>query len=538
MIDSHAVSGKSKFEMTELNLKSGKYYTFKNIPKNLYNTLKLSSEVFPDKTAFIENGRKLTYEQLKNEADRLSESLISSYGVNKGDRVALLMVNSIDFCTAFYSLSRIGAVVLPISTKSKQIEIERLLIDSEAKILILDAKWWDNVKNILSNTKIEKCILSGSGTIPEIGETIESLVKRSKGFIKLEVPGLDDPAVLIYTSGTTGAPKGALLSNFNLLHGIMCYQKILGLTSDDSTVISVPIFHITGLAALMALFVHIGGTIVFEPYFNAGSTLKIINEHKITFFHASPTVFILLLEESDSLKTVPSLRKAACGSANMPPAVLDKLKSWIPGMDFHTVYGLTETSSPATIMPDDVYKTGKIGSSGKPIPGFDIKIIDEEGMELASNEVGELLVKGSNVLCSYWNKQQNRDAFIDGWFRTGDYARIDEDGFLYIVDRKKDMINRGGEKIYSIEVENVIYNHPAVNEVALIGVPDPVYGEVAKAIISLKQGCSASEEEIKKWVSERLAKFKVPQYIQFTEEMPHTNNGKISKTMLRDMYLN
>jgi long-chain acyl-CoA synthetase len=513
--------------------------TFEEMPENIYETLKNTSALYPGKRAFIEQGRVLTYGEFKRLVDVFSENLFHKFQVKKGDRVALLMVNSIDFCISFYALTKLGAIVLPMSTKSKQIELERLLIDSGARLLILNEKWWGNVRDSIPKTEIEKCIVSGVNTDSTIGIHMDELLRSSREVSSDYTPvKAEDTAILIYTSGTTGMPKGALLSHQNILHGLISYKKVLGLTKDDSTVIAVPIFHITGLAALMALFVYIGGSMVLEPYFNADKTLNIIDEHKITFFHASPTIFIMLLEEAEKYKEVPSLRKAACGSANMPPPVLEKLKQWIPNMDFRTVYGLTETSSPATIMPDDVYVVGKIGSSGSPIPGFRIKVIDEGGRERPANKVGELLVKGKNVLKRYWNEEQNKDAFLDGWFRTGDYAKIDQDGFLYIVDRKKDMINRGGEKIYSIEVENILYCHPAIKEVALIGVPDSIYGEVGKAIISLNKGYDLTVEEVKKWVSERLAKFKVPQYVEFIDKMPHTNNGKVSKTMIKKLYSN
>ncbi|WP_198543750.1 class I adenylate-forming enzyme family protein [Petroclostridium xylanilyticum] len=516
------------------------YDVFEEKPDNLYMSLVNTANLYPDKLALIEQNRKVTFREFKELVDIVASNLYSIYDVRKGDRVALLMVNSIDFCVSFYALAKLGSISVPLSTKSKSTELIHPLKDSGAKILILNEQWWKNVKDIIHLTSIEYCIISGSKCCRNInGKVMETLYKKEEAGIGIEydLPKAHDPAVIMYTSGTTGSPKGALLSHFNILHGVISYKRIFNLSSDDSTIIAIPIFHITGLAALLALFVHIGGTIYLLPYFDAQKVLDVIKTNHITFLHGSPTVFILLLEQSRNFGELKSLKKAACGSANMPPEVLAKIKRWLTHMDFHTVYGLTETSSPATVFPTDVYSSSKIGSSGLPIPGLEIKIVDEQGNQLSPNEVGELLVKGPVVLEKYWNNTEaTANSIKDGWFKTGDLAKIDDDGYIYILDRKKDMINRGGEKVYCLEVENVLYDHPAIKEVAVIGVPDSVYGEVVKAVIVLNKGCTLTEKEIREWMSKRLAKYKIPQYIQFIDDMPRTDNGKISKKLIREIY--
>lgn len=522
-----------KDNLTKIEVNGEILETFKEIPGNIYSSLENTTEKFFDKEALFEEGRSMTYGQFKKHVDSFSISLYNQYGIRKGDRIALLMVNSIDFCIAFYAAAKIGAIVVPLSTKLKETELVHPLVNSGAKLLILNEKWWGNVKDIIHLTQINKVIVSGKVHDKTIGQSLDDLTKLECTERYSENVDLKDPIVLMYTSGTTGVPKGALLSHLNILHGVICYKEAFNLSEHDSTIIAVPIFHITGLAALMALFVYIGGTIVLHQYFNAQRVIEDIIARNITFFHASPTVFILLLEQSKKYGEIKGIRKFACGSANMPLGVLDKLKKWLPEMKFHTVYGLTETSSPATIMPDDVYEIGKRGSSGLPIPGIEMKVVDDEGNELPEDSIGELLIKGSTVMLRYWNEQQNRQFRRNGWFYSGDLARIDKDGFVYIVDRKKDMINRGGEKIYSIEVENIIYNHPAVKEVAVFGVPDDLYGEVPKAAITLNEGFNLTKDEIQEYVAERLAKYKVPVYVEFVSEIPHTNNGKISKKMLK-----
>lgn len=524
----------------EKQLYSGIVYDFyKNRPDNLYTTLVNTANTYPDKTGLMEQDKSITYKKFKESVDIFASNLYSVYNIRKGDRVALLMVNSIDFCISFYAIVKLGAVAVTLSTKSKSLELIHPLKDSGARILILNGQWWENIRDIVASTEIKNCIISKSHGEDIVGQPIENLYIKNEVVIPDNALSVEtDPAVIMYTSGTTGTPKGALLTHFNLIHSIISYKRVFNLNSDDSTIIAVPIFHITGLSALLGLFVYIGGTIYLQPYFDSKKVLETVRDKGITFFHASPTIFIMLLGESKNFGEIKSWKKAACGSANMPSEVLGKIKKWLPGMDFRTVYGLTETSSPATIFPTDVIGSGKIGSSGIQIPGVYIKIVDDAGEELPPGFPGELLIKGSVVLQKYWNNAKATSSSIrDGWFKTGDMARIDIDGFVYIVDRKKDMINRGGEKIYSLEVENVLYNHPAVREVAVIGTQDPVYGEVVKAVIVLNKGYELGEEEVKKYVGERLAKYKVPHYVQFIDDMPRTDNGKISKKLIKSIYL-
>lgn len=522
--------------MMRINHNNMEFETFIDIPGNLYASLSSTSGLFPDKKALIEQSKEVTYKELKKMVDIFSYNLNKRFSVKKGDKVALLMVNSIDFCVSFYAIAKLGAISIPISTKSKSTELAHFLKDSEAKVLILNSQWWPNVREVIGATKIQHCIVTGGCTGAEGEIPIEELyLQHEDGVTSDAAADIFDTAVIMYTSGTTGTPKGAILSHFNLLHSIISYKRILGLTSEDSTIIPIPIFHITGLAALMGLFVHIGGTIYLQPYFNAYKVLETVQKYNITFLHGSPTIFILLLGEAEKFGELKSLRMAACGSANMPPDILAKIKKWLPQMEFHTVYGLTETSSPATIFPGDVYGSDKIGSSGLLIPGLEAKIVGDAGEELPANQPGELMLKGSVILEKYWNIE-HKD-IEKKWFRTGDIAKFDEDGYLFIVDRKKDMINRGGEKIYSIEVENLLCSHPAVEEAAVVGVPDPVYGEVVKAVIVINKGCTLSEDEVKVWVSQKLAKYKVPKYVQFVDKMPHTNNNKINKKLLKSTFI-
>lgn len=509
-----------------------RFYSYPDLPANLYASLMNSAARFPDKPALIEEESSISYKEFQHRVDRLASSLVKDFGIGKGDVCALLVVNSIDFCVAFYAIVKIGAVSMPLSTKLKSTELLHPLLNSEAKLLFLDEKWLPNVVEILPETQVKSLVFTGEGPDRTEGPRLRRLSAELNAF---QEPSLEDGAVLIYTSGTTGKPKGALISHFNILHGIESYRWVLGLTSEDSTIISIPIFHITGLAALLGLFVYLGGSIYLLPFFDAEKTLQFIQKNQITFVHASPTIFILLIGQKGKFPTLPGLRKCACGSANLPIDVLRQLHDWLPAVKMRTVYGLTETSSPASIMPEDPIDLDKLGSSGLPIPGVEFRIVDPETGELLPPGVpGELEVRGSVVIDGYFKADAlAKSAFRQGWFSTGDIARLDEQGFVFILDRKKDMINRGGEKVYSIEVENIINNFPDVLECAVIGVPDPVFGEAVKAFIVLRENSTATETDISNFIHDKLAKYKLPSTYELIDAIPKTENGKISKRLLK-----
>lgn len=512
---------------------------FNQMPSNVYQTLRDSADEYPGKLALWEEGRELSFSGLLNRVDHLAASF-RDIGIRKGDRVALLMTNSIDFCLAFYANAKLGAVSLPVSSKFKSSELQFPLSDSEAEVLICDAKWWPNVAPIINSLKIRTVIFTDE--VQDTGKNginkyrIGDLIRAGETLPKSESDAEPvDTVLVMYTSGTTGRPKGAIISHYNLLHAIISYKEIFDISEKDRTIISIPIFHITGLCALMALFIYAGGTSYLLPYFDAEKTLEIAREKRITFFHASPTIYILLLQASRDIQEFKSVRRCAAGSANMPEDILRQLHEKLPEMSFHAVYGLTETSSPATIMPVNVITSSKTKSCGIPIPGVRVRIMGDRGRECGPNEVGEVQLTGTVVIRQYFkNAYATQNSFEAGWFKTGDLGYMDEDGYLYIVDRKKDMINRGGEKIYSIEVENILYTHEDVVEAAVIGRPDAVYGEVVMAVVKLREDSPVREADLIEYCRGRLSSYKVPREISFVDELPHTESGKISKRMVRE----
>ncbi|MFB4165756.1 class I adenylate-forming enzyme family protein [Alteribacillus sp. JSM 102045] len=511
-----------------------KMKTYRERPKTLSETLESSVERFPDKVALVHGDERLTYRELKTQVNNMAYQLRNRYGIEKGDCIALLLMNGTPFVVSVYAAMQIGAVAVPLNTKLKTEELEFMLQDSGAKVLITNMEWWKNIKPIKDKILAEYIFITSdqvpNGTIP-----YHFLVEDRAIKVIRESVDESDNAFIMYTSGTTGRPKGALITHRNMIHTCLNYTYCYRLSSDDSTIIAVPVFHITGLAAQLTTFIFLGGKIVLMPMFKPKQFLQLLEQEKITHVIASPTVYVMTLMEPDhGTYDVSNLRVGAFGGAPMPAETLKALKNWIPSIELHNTYGLTETTSPAMLMPDE-HQMRKISSVGVLSPVTEAKIVDPESREkLKPGKVGELIFKGPMVIEEYWNNEEaTKKTIQDGWLSTGDLAMIDEEGFVTIMDRIKDMINRGGEKIFSVEVEDVLYSNTKIMETAVVGVSDLTYGEVVKACVVPRSGEILTEEEVKEWVASRLAKFKVPTYVEFLDILPRNPNGKVIKTELR-----
>ena len=505
------------------------YETYTKLPDAFYTEFARTAIAFADQVCLVaDDGTQITYGKLKEYVDSYAQYLERHLEIKPQARVAILFYNSPEFCISFLALNRIGAVVVPLPGKFRRQEILSLLKKSKADYLLCDPAFSDWFSpEILERTELEVLTLNEAGVFD-----MYSLPANNN------LPQLnpEDAALLIFTSGTTSLSKGVILTNFNIMHAMITYQKIFSITDKDSTVIPVPIYHVTGMLALFGLFVISGGRIFLHRKFEASKVLECVRDNKITFLHASPTVFSLLLKERYRYPDLPSLRMAACGSSHMPVEKIRKLHEWIPQMEFRTVYGLTETSSPATIFPRDAATDSHIGSSGLIVPGVSVRIVDETERELPDGEIGEVEISGSVVLLHYEGVDSEK-YLKDGWLLTGDMGYLTKDGYLYLVDRKKDMINRGGEKICSYDVENELYRIEGIADAAVVGVPDDLYGEVPMAFIVREEKYQyLTEETIKEKLKDRLAKYEIPSYIQFFNELPVTQNGKIDKKKIREIF--
>lgn len=524
---------KPEIQVVKKTLSNGKVITtYPDLPKNIYSSFRATAERHMEKVAVVDDeGRQYSYKKMMEMTDDFSSWLIHEFGVTRRKHVALMLYNSIEFCTTFLSLNRIGAVVVPLPTKFKMEEVHALVEKSDVEFIICDEKFEDYFEKYQQNLNI--CVVP-DGKEKYGLETFTS-TKDLSAIEEIEEKATDvDLALMLFTSGTTSMSKGVTIRNYNIMHAVESYHKVLGITEEDKAIIPVPIYLVTGLVAVFGLMIHIGGTVCLNRFFDAKRVLEDINKYGITFFHASPTVFTLILKERKHYPELPMLRMFACGSCNMPPEKIKMLHEWLPKSEFRTIYGLTETTSPGTVFPTDASSSPYIGSSGIPIPGSAYKIVDEEGNEVKDGEQGEILVKGSNITENYYKSK--RVALEDEWLHTGDIGWFNTEGYLYIADRKKDMINRGGEKICSYDVENKLIEMNGVEDAAVVGIPDELYGEVPAALIKLKKGTVIEEAEIKAFLKSQMASYKVPQKILFTENIPLTENMKINKRKVRKMF--
>lgn len=524
-------------DMGEMTVGNRTVYTFPKMKKSFYEMLCETSSKYPDKTGICDNwGRTYTYPGFLEKVDELAAYLKYVKQVQKGQRIGLLLNNGIEFAVSFYALCKLGAVAAPFPTKYREPEVRSLIEKADLSgILASEDYAWvssyeeQNMFVILTDREQEQY---GFTYIFESAEWKECPPDASN---EAGAGELNDEMILMFTSGTTSASKGVILKNYNINHAVMIYQRLLELGPEDKTIIPVPIYHITGLVALLGLFVYIGGTIYLYKRYDAKRILEGVQKHGITFMHGSPTVFGLLLDYQKDFPELPAIRTLACGSSYMPVGTMRKLHAWMPRMEFRNVYGMTETSSPGTVFPYDAATSIYPGSEGKPIPGLQIKILNEEGEEVPNGEVGVVFLRGANI-CEYYYNLKTPLITEDGWLNTGDMGYINEDSYVYIVDRKKDMINRGGEKIWCTDVEEELIAHRGIKDAAVVGIPSEKYGETAAAVVVLEKGISMTADELKEELKSRLARFKIPEKILFLDAVPKTPGLKTDKKYIKTLF--
>ncbi|MBI5118060.1 long-chain-fatty-acid--CoA ligase [Candidatus Poribacteria bacterium] len=508
---------------------------FKRRPRNIREILQTSTERFPDKNAFECNLDVRTYSEFSRDVDRLASAMQKTLGVRKGERVALLLGNDTAFPLSLFAASRIGAVSVPINTRFVTNEIAFVINNCSASVVVVHPNYLKEcLRAKRSAPALKHVVVAGSaGSTPDCLE-LASLVKSSDVQPDEVEVHENDLACIFYTAGTMGKTKGALCSHRNIVSNCLNVEAVTGITSDDRQLVCVPFFHPTGCHAQLIGGVHVGCTTVIERHFNADETLTLVQKAKITRLVGVPTIYWLLLAQMN-LKDYDcsSVNSVIYGGAPASPELVRRLREAFPSARLGNGYGLTESSSLATFLPDE-FALEKSDSVGSPVPTVEVRIVNEEGLELAPGRIGEVLLKGPNIVNGYWqDSEATRETFSHGWLRTGDLGRIDGDGFLYVVDRKKDIIIRGGENIYSVEIENVLESHPGVFEAAVVGEPDKVFGEQVKAYIVPNPGSSLSMDEILDFCDEHLADFKIPKYVEFVEALPRNAAGKVDKRALR-----
>ena len=488
---------------------------------NLATILTDTADKHGDKTAFKLDDVELSYSMLEEGSARVA-GLLKAKGLEEGDRVGLMMPNVPYFPVIYFGILRAGGVVVPMNVLLKGREVEFYLGDPGAKILFA---WGDFAE--AAEAGAEKA--GAEAILVEPGE-FEKLLADQEPDTEMADRSEEDTAVILYTSGTTGKPKGAELTHANLYRNSKGVSEKLGEMSEEDVLLgALPLFHSFGQTCTMNSAVSVGATVTMLPRFDPDKALEIIERDKVTLFQGVPTMYNAMLHsESCDSADCSSLRICMSGGAAMPAELMRAFEEKFDCMILEG-YGLSETSPVASFNHPD--KERKPGSIGTPIEGVEMQVWDDDGKEVPQGEVGEIVIRGHNIMKGYWNRDDaNKEAITeDGWFRTGDMAKMDEDGYFFIVDRKKDLIIRGGYNVYPREIEEVLYEHPAVREAAVVGIPHEELGEEVGAAVEIAPGEEVEADALRAYVKERVAAYKYPRKVWFVDELPKGPTGKILK---------
>jgi long-chain acyl-CoA synthetase len=490
---------------------------------NLARILTDAAERFPDKVAVKLDEIELTYRLLDGASSHLA-GLLQEKRFSPGDRVGIMLPNVPYFPVCYFGVLRAGGVVVPMNVLLRRREVAFYLRDSGARLLFAWHGFAEDAESSAADVGAE-CVLVEPGPF-------ERIMGEAQPRNEVRERAEDDTAVILYTSGTTGTPKGAELTHANLLGNCETARSLFDLGSERVTLGALPLFHSFGQTCAMNATIKGGGTLTLMPRFDAIKALEIIERDRVNVFEGVPTMYGAILHAPERERfDVSTLGMCASGGAAMPVELLRGFERAF-GCKVLEGYGLSETSPVASFNHPD--RERKAGSIGTPIRGVEMKVVDADDNELAPGEVGEIVIRGPNVMKGYWNRPgATEDVMRGGWLHTGDLAKVDEDGYFFIVDRKKDIIIRGGYNVYPREVEEVLYEHPAVREAAVVGVPHDELGEEVGAAVALKAGAEATAEELRDFVKADVAAYKYPRVIWFVEDLPKGPTGKILKREIK-----
>ncbi|MEM7637913.1 MAG: class I adenylate-forming enzyme family protein [Pseudomonadota bacterium] len=531
-------------------------------PPTIRTILELAEPQFGARDYLVYEDERVTFSAFTRAVEHFAKALRETYGVEKGDRVAVIMRNFPQWPVPFFAALSLGAIATPMNSWWTGDELEYGLQDSGAKVAVVDPQILARIQDHLGNLPaLENIIVArASGDLPgDNVRAMEDLIGPATSWASLEKIGLpaaeldpDDDATIMYTSGTTGRPKGALASHraiiSNMLNSLTCQMRMLLRRGEappepdpdeqNATLLAIPFFHATGAFAVLIPSMLQGNKIVSMYKWDAGEALPIIERESINNVGGVPAIAWQLLEhpERDNYD-LSSIKAVSYGGAPSAPELVTTIKKRFPEAAPGNGWGMTETCATSSVNLGEDY-VNRPDSAGAPPGAVEYKIVSPDGKVLPAGEVGELWCKGPMNCKAYWNKPEaSAETFVDGWVVTGDLARLDDEGFLYLVDRAKDMLIRGGENIYCIEVESALYDHPAVMDASVVGIPHKVLGQEVGAVVQLKPDMNASEDELRAHVRNQLAAFKVPVEIQFQDEpLPRNANGKILKPVLRDRF--
>ena len=499
-------------------------------PRSIPELLRQRVNATPDKIFLVSeaDNRQYFYKEFEAAVMRTAR-MLAAKGVRKGDVVSLLLPNSVEYIIAYFACWQIGALAGPINSLLKSQEIAYVISNSEARALLVNSEFLPLIETIRDELTTLKAIVT-------FDDEAEATREQTTGADPTAEIDSDHEAIIIYTSGTTGKPKGCLLTHANVIANARQITSWLGFTAKDRLLTIMPLFHMNAVSVTTMSALYAGGSTVVSPKFSASRFWQIISDYQVTSFGSVATMLSMLLSTypdgvPKGLKT-DQLRFAMCGSAPVPAEVLRRFEETFNCLVVEG-YGLSESTCRSTFNPPDQRR--RPGSCGVPI-GNEMRVVDEEDREVPDGELGEIVLRGENILKGYYkNDTANKAAFRNGWFHTGDIGYRDADGFYYIVDRKSDMIIRGGENIYPREIDEVLYQHPGVAAAAAVGVKDELYGEEVAAVIVLKPGANTTAQEVIDYCKARLADFKCPKTVHFVEDIPKGPTGKLLKRELAKM---
>ncbi|KGM45098.1 long-chain-fatty-acid--CoA ligase [Neobacillus niacini] len=501
---------------------------------NIVNTLVQNTSRHPEKMALTFENRSYTYSEFNKLVNRFANGLLIQ-GVKKGEKIALMMKNSDSFAIAYYACAKIGAVIVPMNFRLVEREVSYILDQSDSVLVICDQEYEALVQEAKSGiSHVRQVITVEKPTI--IGNlSIEAVLSDKDDEPPIEIKNTDDLHIL-YTSGTTGNPKGAVFDHQRVTNVIVSLMGTLGYHSEEKFIHIAPLFHAAQLVICLTSSLFIGASNVIHREFNPTAIFRDIEKYKISTFFAVPTMYMFLLQFPDKDQyDVSSIKRFLYGAAPMSGDQVKACMSFFKSQNFYSLCGLTEAGPSGIYLSPEDHQT-KVGSAGKNALFLnEVKLVAPNGQETKPGEVGELTFKGRTIMKEYYKKpKETAETIRDGWLHTGDLGIKDEDGYVYIVDRSKDMIITGGENVYSVEVENVLHSHPQIQDVAIIGSPDPEWGEVVTAVIVRKTGKTIDQTELEAFCRRHLSAYKIPRKVIFKDELPRNASGKLLKFRLRE----
>lgn len=513
---------------------------------NTTEFLTISSAIVPDRLAMIFEDKRISYESLQERVNRLADAF-ANLGVEAGDRVATIQVNCNEHIEIYFATAKLGAIYVPINFRVRNEELSFMLRDSEPKVLLAGGRYYDLVDSVAGSVDSLTSLVALDGE-KESWLSYENLLQSGENIERFPTADDEDTTIIMFTAGTTGTPKGVMLTYNSFSSYILSNVAPVDPDIDERNILTVPLHHIAGIQAVMSA-IYGGRTLIIQRQFQPVEWMELVQREQANRAMMVPTMLKELIDHAEfSNYDLSSLEVITYGAAPMPLPVIRDAISKLPNTRFINAFGQTETASTITMLPPEDHdlqgspeevekKLRRLSSIGKPLDDVIVRIVDEDGEDMAEGEVGEIVASGSRLMKGYWHREdETKETIRNGWLFTGDLGYFDEDGYIFLSGRAKDFIKRGGEMISPDEIEGILVSHPAVDEAAIIGIPDDYWGERVRAIVVIKQGHTVTPEELVTHCHERLASYKRPESVIFTDLLPRNQMGKVIKRELREQF--